>query len=448
MENITVILNGYLRPDFLSTQIDAIKNQTIKPAEIMIWINSEDGFDDKLLEGLTVAKSNKNLGVWARFSYALNAKTEYVCIFDDDTIPGKKWLENCLETIKTHEGLLGTIGLIYDNPHNYLNNRRVGWDNPNEETTRVDIVGHAWFFKREWLSSYWRELPPKGFDFVGEDMHFSYTIQKYLGLNTYVPPHPVGDVEMWGSRMGWNFGNVNPTSALPGRMQEMNSYYNILIEKGFKIIKNELPCVENNINKENNKIMDNIEILEFRKININDFYDERFNDGYAWSRVYEYPLVLKTLDNYFNNNEISIHNTSWGSVGVHITFKNVLDLSYPNSVHSDIIPSSLDKTFIYDITSPPNDEMFESFDAVINVSTVEEVSHNHLNIIDNLLKQVKKNGLLVITFDLPGLQVTDIEDSLGVKLSTSDLDISGINSKLINPDCGNLNCGIMVIKKI
>jgi hypothetical protein len=239
MENITVILNGYLRPDFLSTQIDAIKNQTIKPAEIMIWINSEDGFDDKLLEGLTVAKSNKNLGVWARFSYALNAKTEYVCIFDDDTIPGKKWLENCLETIKTHEGLLGTIGLIYDNPHNYLNNRRVGWDGPNEETTRVDIVGHAWFFKREWLSAYWRELPPEGFDFVGEDMHFSYTIQKYLGLNTYVPPHPVDDVEMWGSTLGWHFGNVNPTSALPGRIQEMNSYYNILINKGFKIINNE-----------------------------------------------------------------------------------------------------------------------------------------------------------------------------------------------------------------
>jgi hypothetical protein len=238
MNEITVVLNGYLRPEFLTTQLDAINNQTIKPKEIMLWQNSIDGFDDTITNQLTTVKSNKNLGVWARFTYALNAKTEYICVFDDDTIPGKKWFENCLNTMKTHEGLLGTIGLIYDSPHNYLQHIRVGWDVPNEETTMVDIVGHCWFFKREWLSSFWRELRPDGFDFVGEDMHFSYSIQKYLGLNTYVPPHPKKDTEMWGSILGWHFGNVNPTSALPGRIQQMNDYYNYIINKGFKIINN------------------------------------------------------------------------------------------------------------------------------------------------------------------------------------------------------------------
>lgn len=236
MSDITVILNGYLRPDFLSNQINSIKNQTIQPAEIMLWQNSEEGFDKEVTSGLTTAISSKNLGVWARFAYALNAKTEYICVFDDDTIPGSKWFENCLETIKTHEGLLGTIGLKYHSVHNYIDHDRHGWDNPNEETVRVDIVGHCWFFKREWLSAFWREFPPQGYEYIGEDMHFSYTIQKYLGLNTYVPPHPRNDPEMWGSTLGWFYGSVNPTSALPGRMQQMNSYYNHLINNGFKII--------------------------------------------------------------------------------------------------------------------------------------------------------------------------------------------------------------------
>jgi len=237
MADITVILNGYKRPFFLREQIEAINNQTIKPKEIMLWQNNSDGFDDDLTSSITTAKSNKNLGVWARFAFALNAKSEYVCVFDDDTIPGSMWFENCLETMKTHEGLLGTIGLIYNNKNSYLPNKRYGWDNPNNTPTRVDIVGHAWFFKREWLTTFWRELPPLGFDYVGEDMHFSYMIQKYLGLNTYVPPHPKHVPEMWGSLKGWDMGTEkHGLSLIPENINKMNEYYKHIINNGFKII--------------------------------------------------------------------------------------------------------------------------------------------------------------------------------------------------------------------
>ena len=66
------------------------------------------------------------MGVWARFAYALNAKTEYIAMFDDDTIPGPLWFENCLNTMKRHEGLLGTIGLVLDTPHSYRPKPRSG----------------------------------------------------------------------------------------------------------------------------------------------------------------------------------------------------------------------------------------------------------------------------------------------------------------------------------
>jgi len=235
---ITAILNGYKRPQFLEEQINAINNQTIKPSEIMLWQNNSDGFSIDITKNLTTAVSNKNLGVWARFAFALNAKTEYICIFDDDTIPGQMWFENCLNTMKSHEGLLGTIGLIYDTPTSYRPNTRYGWDNPNEKVVRVDIVGHAWFFKREWLSAFWRELPPPNLTTVGEDMHFSFMLQKYLGLNTYVPPHPSHFKEMWGSIKGWEMGTEqNALSFNQNNLILMDTYHKDLISRGFKLVK-------------------------------------------------------------------------------------------------------------------------------------------------------------------------------------------------------------------
>jgi hypothetical protein len=81
---------------------------------------------------------------------------------------------------------------------------RSGWPRQNEETMRVDYVGHAWFFKREWLSHLWREKPPTWDN--GEDIHFSYTAQKYGGIQTYCPPHPPEDKSLHGSLLGYELG--------------------------------------------------------------------------------------------------------------------------------------------------------------------------------------------------------------------------------------------------
>ena len=206
---ITVVLNGYKRGEHLQKQIDAINNQTVKPKEILLWQNAGGYLDEEITKKTTRASCNKNLGVWARFAYALNARTEYVCVFDDDTIPGPRWFENCLRTMVTHEGLLGTVGLIFTNTETYWPIIRPGWPDPNEAIAQVDYVGHSWFFKREWLSAFWRELPSTDQSMiVGEDMHFSAMLQKYLDINTYVPPHPKNAQEWWGSNteLAWKIG--------------------------------------------------------------------------------------------------------------------------------------------------------------------------------------------------------------------------------------------------
>lgn len=244
MNDITVVLNGYKRKENLSIQLDAIKNQSIKPKEILCWYNNPDdmslvNFD--VVGQCKTAVCNNNFGVWARFAFALMAKTEYVCIFDDDTIPGKLWFENCLNTIKTHDGLLGTIGVNFFDNHNYMLHSRVGWDNPNENTEIVDIVGHSWFFRREDLSNYWRELPCIDHsNFVGEDMHFSYTLQKFTNKKTYVPPHPKDNIEMWGSNpsIAWKVGtDSNAISTKQDNIDQFSKALKYYIDNGFRLSK-------------------------------------------------------------------------------------------------------------------------------------------------------------------------------------------------------------------
>jgi hypothetical protein len=215
-----------------------MESQTIKPNEILFWQNNFNNisFDSSIKNKCKSFIGNANLGVWARFSLALNCKSKYICIFDDDTTPGNRFLENCLNSYKQKPGLYGTIGLIYKSEETYYGAQRVGWDGiNNEEITQVDIVGHAWFFEREMLSAFWRELPTEKDFYVGEDMHFSFMIQKYTDLKTFIPPHPVNNKSLWGSLKGFEYGgdaHATANFAVP----IMDEYFKRCISQGFKII--------------------------------------------------------------------------------------------------------------------------------------------------------------------------------------------------------------------
>lgn len=197
---VSVVLNVYKRSAIFREQLDAIKNQTVKPVEILVWENGAETVPTDLRENLIISRASHNFGVWARFSYALNAVGDFICVIDDDTIPGHKWLENCLETMKVTPGLLGTRGLIFDSEYAYSMNHDVGIYKPNEQTMQVDIVGHSWFFKKEWLNVFW-SYGDRRFEnnLVGEDIHFSFVLQKSLNIPTLVPRHPISDTSLWGA---------------------------------------------------------------------------------------------------------------------------------------------------------------------------------------------------------------------------------------------------------
>lgn len=189
-----------------------------------------------------------------------------------------------------------------------------------------------------------------------------------------------------------------------------------------------------------------MKVLEFRKLTTDDVYDERYShDGPTWSRVYEYPLVLNLVGAYVPQGGL-IHNASWGFAGVHVTFKNRFDELF-NVEHSDILASGYPRTFVYDITKPPSDDMVQKYDAVVCISTLEEVRADHVGAFNNLYRQLKPGGHLIITFDLPGLQLDKFEKMFGLKLQCSGTPINGANSRLKNDKYANLNVGLMVVQK-
>jgi len=193
--------------------------------------------------------------------------------------------------------------------------------------------------------------------------------------------------------------------------------------------------------------MKQFETLEFRYITRDDSNDNIYSDGYAWSRPYEYKLVLDKIKEIANKPNPAIHNSSWGYQGVHVIFKEELDKFSDNVLHTDVIPSELPKTDLYDITTN-NPKYKEYFDIVINVSTLEEVGFNHSTILHNLLDQVKVGGYFIGTFDIPGLDVKSIEQTLSKSLTHAEPKLSGLNSKYPNQQCANLNCSFLVIKKL
>jgi len=243
---ITVILNGYKRPHALKEQYEAVKAQTVDDVKIMFWGNyhedSMEKFPSDIVESCTSAFCNENLGVWARFAFALNADTKFICMLDDDTIPGKKWLENCLTTMQSHTGLLGCRGvrMTGDDSINYpaCQYKAFGAANPSNEVEAVDIMGHCWFFEREWLRAYWAEMPDARLQSGGEDMHFSYVMQKHYGLKTYVPPHPADDKEMWGSTSPEKYGeDMAATSRTGEGHAQANEYWKFIMSQGYKLVK-------------------------------------------------------------------------------------------------------------------------------------------------------------------------------------------------------------------
>jgi len=240
---ISVILNVYKRPHMLEKQIQAIKNQSIpiKSENIHIWYNKSDVIQYFPIDkDIRTYACNWNTKFYGRFTIPLLVRTPFVAMFDDDTIPQKDWLKNCLDTIENKEtnGILGGSGVIILS-RRYAPNQKFGWNaGHSNKTERVDLVGHAWFFRQEWVKYMWYEKPCSWDN--GEDIMFSYLAQKYGNINTFVPPHPETNKDLWSAdaKIGNEVGNdANATWLKNSHYGERDIICSYCIDNGWKTVK-------------------------------------------------------------------------------------------------------------------------------------------------------------------------------------------------------------------
>ena len=225
--SITTILSVYKRPEYLAEQLNAVFSQT-KPSErVWLWINKCEenpqsfAIPEKYASKVDIFVTSKNMKYHARLSLALLASSEYISILDDDTIPGPNWYENCLDSMRDNPGIMGGAGCIL-NSRLYWQHERMGWPVQNEKTTAVDLVGHAWFFKRQELTHMWKEVP---FTFEnGEDIQFGYLAKKHGGIQSYCPPHPPGKPALWSSLKAVEYGNDEKASS-NGSLMPIPEFY-------------------------------------------------------------------------------------------------------------------------------------------------------------------------------------------------------------------------------
>src|SRR5207245_4619190 len=143
--DITAIMTAFRRPHTLARQWEAIRSQTVQPRAVWIWANDPDPAVGEAVAALAVDRvvvCRPNAFFHARFALGLTALTEYVALFDDDSIPGARWFENCLATMNTHPGILGSAGVCLSGP-SYQSRIVCGWHAPVDEVVEVDLVGHV-----------------------------------------------------------------------------------------------------------------------------------------------------------------------------------------------------------------------------------------------------------------------------------------------------------------
>ena len=206
MSRITAIITAYRRPQNIRPLVEAIRQQTVPSAAVWAWANEPN---EKMKAVLAEAKldrvvtSSENALFHGRFALALLAGTEYVAIFDDDSIPGENWFQNCLDTMRRTPRILGSAGVVLHEP-GYAKRTMHGWQRPGEETVEVDLVGQAWFLRTEWVKHLFSGPPVTGTN--GEDIELAARAWRLAGIGSFCPPHPPGDRSRWGSIRGLELG--------------------------------------------------------------------------------------------------------------------------------------------------------------------------------------------------------------------------------------------------
>ena len=193
MNLVTTILTVTNRLEYLESQLESINNQTIK-ADIIIHWNSDSEYNLKY-PSIIYRNQHKSVPLYNRFISSLNITTPYIFICDDDILPGKKYLEKCLEFSKDKNMCIVSCGMDFNEGETKYNIiRRIGQNTFLNSPTQVNMGGQGYFFPTSLLIKYCEN---KIHDTLsGEDIHLGY-ICWLNNIPIYVLDKNKNDKDTW-----------------------------------------------------------------------------------------------------------------------------------------------------------------------------------------------------------------------------------------------------------
>lgn len=231
--SISTILTQYKRPHLHELQVESIKSQSIPCSEIFCWVNSCDHSFVRV-EGVSYICCDNNWKFHGRFALALLCQNPIVAVFDDDIVPGKHWFKNCMEHVD--RGILGSSGVALPSS-GYTPNAKYGHLGiHNERLVEVDLVGHSWFMKKEFVRYMFSEEPYSWNN--AEDIQLAAIAKSKGKVGSFVPPHPVGQEELWGCLPQYNgLGNDWVATSVRSNHYELRSQaVEFYKEKGWEVL--------------------------------------------------------------------------------------------------------------------------------------------------------------------------------------------------------------------
>ncbi len=205
----TALITTWKRTAYLEEQLNAIAKQSVPPTAIILLQNeSHIEIDRALLDrfGAKLIRSDIN-SLYTRWVMGYLADTRYICVFDDDVIPGAKWIENCIRASDENNALVGPSGRIA-NPGNSpawinvdpsYNNHLNIYVSCAERDVFCDWVCNSYFFRTDWVKYIVSAQRYMGTHETFDDIQLATTLLRFGRIRTVVAKQPSDDVAWHGN---------------------------------------------------------------------------------------------------------------------------------------------------------------------------------------------------------------------------------------------------------
>ncbi|MAB44291.1 MAG: hypothetical protein CMN67_02490 [Sphingomonadaceae bacterium] len=196
--NWVAVITLWKRIDYLEEQLDAVFGQSVPPESVILIQNEYhiDIPDDiRSRDRIEVIQSGLN-SLYTRWIVGYLANAKFVCVFDDDVIPGSDWIQSCIRTSEKHNALVGPSGRRAKPSETpaWESVETVGSDND----ALCDWVCNSYFFQTEWIKYIVEARRYRSSHKTFDDIQLATTLKALGNINCVVPAQPSSDKRLNG----------------------------------------------------------------------------------------------------------------------------------------------------------------------------------------------------------------------------------------------------------